>query len=226
MSKFKFMPLLLGALSLTAAHAVSAATAGRDRTLSVRIENISTDRTLKLPDGSTKRVPVAPGAYAVVTQGRPIFQKGKPALRNGLEALSEDGDAAALITSLQKRKDVREAGVIVPGQSLAFTPRPGDRIIFASIFVASNDLFYGTGPEGIALFDASRRPIMGDVTAQISLWDAGTERNEVPGAGPNQGPRQKSPNTGVTENAAVKRVNDGFTYPEVSEVLRVTIGID
>ena len=30
------------------------------RTLSVLIENVSNDRTLKLPTGKTKRVPVAP----------------------------------------------------------------------------------------------------------------------------------------------------------------------
>ena len=55
------------------------------------------------------------------------------------------------------------------------------------------------------------------------LWDAGTEVNEEPGVGLNQAPRQAGPNTGMTENGIVKMVNDGYTYPAVSEVIRVTI---
>ena len=60
----------------------------------------------------------------------------------------------------------------------------------------------------------------------ISLWDAGTEVNQEPGLGPDQAPRQKAPNTGASERKPVqlvKDVKDGFTYPKVSEVLRVTI---
>ena len=38
--------------------------------------------------------------------------------------------------------------------------------------------------ELIALFDASGRPISGDVSSALGLWDAGTEVNEEPGVGP------------------------------------------
>ena len=80
--------------------------------------------------------------------------------------------------------------------------------------------------EGIALFDASGKPVAGDVTSQILLWDAGTEVNEEPGLGPNQAPLQAAPNTGPAEHGVVRpisEVNDGFHYPTVAEVLRVTI---
>jgi hypothetical protein len=90
------------------------------------------------------------------------------------------------------------------------------------MFGQSNDLFYAPGEKGIALF-ANGRPVSGDVTSQLVLWDAGTEVNEEPGFGPNQAPRQGAPNTGTPEKKAVGPVKDGFTYPKVGDVLRVTI---
>jgi hypothetical protein len=45
-----------------------------------------------------------------------------------------------------------------------------------------------------------RKPIAGDITSQILLWDAGTEVNEEPGLGPNQAPLQPAPNTGPVEH--------------------------
>jgi hypothetical protein len=108
-------------------------------------------------------------------------------------------------------------GDIWPGQAFEFriTAKPGERLTFATMFAQSNDLF-----------DASGKPIRGDVTSQILLWDAGTEVNEEPGLGPNQAPLQAAPNTGPAENGVVRpitEVKDGFHYPTVPQVLRVTI---
>ena len=61
------------------------------------------------------------------------------------------------------------------------------------------------------------------ITGEIVLWDAGTEVNEEPGIGPNQAPRQAGPNSGATEGGVVRMVDDGYVYPELSNVLRVTI---
>ncbi len=52
------------------------------------------------------------------------------------------------------------------------------------------------------------------MTAQLALWDAGTELNEEPGLGPNQGPRQATPDAGVSEKNAVAHVRDKYTYPD------------
>ena len=84
------------------------------------------------------------------------------------------------------------------------------------MFGQSNDLFY-SNDRPIALFDAAGKPVRGDMTAQLSLWDAGTEVNEEPGLGPNQGPRQKTPDAGVAEHQAVAHVRDKFTYPSTAE---------
>jgi hypothetical protein len=58
------------------------------------------------------------------------------------------------------------------------------------------------------------------------LWDAGTEVNEEPGIGPSQGPRQKAPNTGETENGVVRNAKDvkyGAAFANVSSVMRIAI---
>ena len=58
------------------------------------------------------------------------------------------------------------------------------------------------------------------------MYDAGTETNEFPGAGLNQVIRQSGPDTGDEENGVVtdvSNVGDGFSYPAVSEIIRVTI---
>src|SRR5262249_16857846 len=119
-------------------------------------------------------------------------------------------------------------GAIWPGLHFEFkvTAKPGERLTIAAMFVQSNDLFYAPREEGIALFDAGGKPIGGDVTSQILLWDAGTEVNEEPGLGPNQAPLQPAPNTGPAEHGVVRpitEVKDGFHYPTVPAVLRVTI---
>lgn len=91
------------------------------------------------------------------------------------------------------------------------------------MFVQSNDLLFAPDPKGIDLFDAAKMPKSGDVTGDVMLWDAGTEVNEAPGAGPNQAPRQAAANTGPGENDVVHPVSDGFTYPVVREVIQVLV---
>ncbi|MEZ5357241.1 MAG: spondin domain-containing protein [Candidatus Zixiibacteriota bacterium] len=103
------------------------------------------------------------------------------------------------------------------------TASPGDHLSFTSMFGQSNDLFYAPGAVGIPLFKWGRRPISGDVTKFVRLWDAGTEVNQEPGLGPDQAPRQSGPNTGETENKRVLPVHDQYTYPKTKDVIKVTI---
>jgi hypothetical protein len=112
-----------------------------------------------------------------------------------------------------------------PGDAYVFTitAMPGDRLSLATMFVQSNDLFFAPAEAGIALFDSSGNPESGDITGMVLLWDAGTEVNESPGIGPNQAPRQAGADTGDTENGTVKQVNDGYPYPDVDQVVRITL---
>ena len=102
--------------------------------------------------------------------------------------------------------------------------RPGDKLSLATMFVQSNDLFYAPTGAGIDLFDGMGQPISGNVADQLVLWDAGTEANEAPGAGPNQAPRQSGPDTGPADSdAAVRQVDDGYAYPDPTDVIAVLL---
>jgi hypothetical protein len=191
--------------------------------------------------GSRTGVPVilAPGAWAVHTEDAPLFTSGQPDSGEGLEALAEDGDPSGLEAALGSKVGVVSSGIfntpagaggpgpVVPGASyeFQFSAFPGSKLSFATMFVQSNDLFYAPDEMGIALFGAYGNAVSGDVTSEVMLWDAGTEVNQRPGVGPDQPPRQAGANTGADENGAVGLVSDGYTYPDVSESIRVTISV-
>ncbi len=194
--------------------------------------------TAYLDENSGLNTPFSPGLWAVQRAGfTPLFEVGVPDNGKGLEGIAEDGNPVNLLRSFRNDAGVKYSRVfntpagaggpapIFPGEAYEFEvpARAGDYLQFATMFIQSNDLFVGPAPEGIALFDQSGNPISGDVTEYVELWDAGTEVNEFPGAGPNQAPRQAGPNTGITENGNVRLADDGYTYPELSEVIKITI---
>jgi hypothetical protein len=203
----------------------------------VRIENVSTPSTLRSANGMTAPAPNSPGVWVLQTQPARLFVVGKLDRGWGLESQAEDGDPSALATHCMHHQGVVASGVFnepvgdekpgpaLPGKAYEFTvmAKPGQRLAFTTMFGQSNDLFFSPGEAGIALFDAKGRPAGGDVTGQVMLWDAGTEVNEEPGFGPNQAPRQAKPNTGPAEKRAVGEVKDGFHYPRVADVLKVTV---
>jgi hypothetical protein len=117
---------------------------------------------------------------------------------------------------------------IPPGasQNFNFNAGKGSYLSFATMFVKSNDLFYGFSDSGLELYDANGDAITGDVTMNVSLWDAGTEVNQEPGEGDNQPMNQTGPNTGEDENGTIHIVNDNFTYPMTTAVIKVTLAHD
>jgi hypothetical protein len=123
------------------------------------------------------------------------------------------------------------SGMLQSGRYYEFTidARPGDRLSLASMIGQSNDGLIATGPEGIALFDANHDPLTGNVTGQLALWDAGTEVNEEPGLGRNQGVRQGAPHAGDPERRPVRAMSDaefGALWPPVSKMVRVTVRVE
>jgi len=190
-------------------------------TFAITIRNASTPDTLILPDGKATAAPIAPGLYAVVRGDTKLFKRNEAA-GHALESLAEDGDAAALLAAIKDIDGVVGADMFVPGLPLTVKAEPGDRFVFATMFVQSNDKFFAPDPAGIDLFEG-HAPIAGDLTSKIILWDAGTEKDETPGAGPNQAPRQAGPNTGPDERGVVAAAADGFAYPAVSNVIQLTV---
>ena len=224
---------------LLAVVSASTAAAADKTTFHVRIENVSTPTTLRSASGGTAPAPNSPGLWVVHSGKHVVFTSGTPDRGVGLEAQAEDGNPAALAEAAKRAKGVVASGVFdtpvgddkagpaLPGKAYEFTfqASPGQRLTLTTMFGQSNDLFYAPGDDGIALFQDGH-PISGDLTARLHLWDAGTEVNEEPGFGPNQAPRQAAANSGPSEHQPVRRiedVRDGFNYPPVEQVLRVTI---
>ena len=231
-----------------------AATNGPGTTFEVRIENVAR-RALKLSSGGAADIPFSPGVWVIHTGANPILTPGEEAPRVGLEGLAEAGMADAFAPNLRSLNGVRSSGafstplgrargkmgpspsdgggrnvsrMLQVGQRFEFTvvAQPGDRLTIALMIAQSNDGLVAPGKDGIALFDASGRPLSGDITTQLGVWDAGTEVNEDPGLGPNQGLRQGAAHAGDPERAPVRPLGEspfGDRWPRVTGLLRVTI---
>jgi hypothetical protein len=88
----------------------------------------------------------------------------------------------------------------------------------------SDDWFFGTEPEGIALFDEAGNPVNGDVSDHVGIYDAGTELDEQLAIGPDTGPQQPAPNTGAADPVAQVRAVSAARYGQpASAHLRVTL---
>jgi len=185
--------------------------------------------------------PLAPVAWAVHDTSMPFFTNGSADAGLGLESLAEDGDPLALEATLTGTSTVRMAGAAVtpvgqgspgvaqPGAMYRFTfdAEPGDFLSLATMLVQTNDLFFSFDDTGLALFDDAGVPVTGDVSAMVSLWDAGTEANQWPGAGEDQPLQQAAPNTGAADPTNVVRpVDDGFPYPPTESIIQVTIAAE
>jgi len=238
----KHRTLLLGLALLTACClaqlTVAVATHKPTATnFSVRVENISNAEGMTASNGDKFPFALSPGMFVLSEKNAPLFTEGKPA-RNGLEMQAEDGDPSGLVASLVARHHssnlhgvfnmpvgTMAAGPIRLGDSYEFTvtAMPGMKLFMTQMFGQSNDWFYAPGANGIALFDSKGNPVSGDITDQFYLWDAGTEKDEEIGIGPNQGPRQKGTNAGDAENGVVHRVNDARWTAKNKEFFRVTI---
>lgn len=204
----------------------------------VRIENVSNPEGMMASNGVRFPFALSPGAFVLGNKNTALFTEGKPSRANGLEMQAEDGDPSGLVKSLEAMHHssnlhgvfntpvkAMAAGPIRPGDGyeFTFTAMPGTRLFLTQMFGQSNDWFYAPDANGIALFDTRGNPLNGDVTDKMILWNAGTEVDEEIGIGPNQGPRQKGPNTGENERGVVRRVRDDRFTGKNFEFFRITI---
>ncbi|MGE0353061.1 MAG: spondin domain-containing protein [Gemmatimonadales bacterium] len=231
-----FRPTMLAMAALLTAGTGAAQQQAATK-FTIRIENTTSAPVLKLAGGGAAPFVMAPVLWAVHDLREPVFTVGTADRRQGLETLAETGNPEPLVKALTGKRGIRAAGAmavpvgemaggpLTPGKAYEFSvmARPGDRLSLAWMFGQSNDLFYGLSSYGVPLFDANGMARSGDFTRYVMLYDAGTEVNEEPGSGPNQAPRQKMANDGVSENGFVRPVNDQFQYPVIGTVMKVTV---
>jgi hypothetical protein len=230
----KVLSVTVGAILSVAG--VAAGNADEPTKFTVRVENITKPDAFTASNGVKWSLAFSPGAAVLHTDKAPIFTEGKKDRGKGLEAQSEDGDPSMLAEALQGGKGIKSVtvfntpvgasapGPITPGASyeLTISAMPGDRLSLTLMMGQSNDWFYAPAESGIELFK-NGKAISGDITSEIMMWDAGTEVDQEPGIGSEQGPRQKRPNAGKAENGVVHKIQDGKLYSTAFSVMRVTI---
>jgi hypothetical protein len=201
----------------------------------VRIDNISMAGEFTASNGTKWTLPFSPGVFAVTSKGNPIFATGAHDRKQGLRSLAEDGDPFTLATFIEHAYLGSGAFLvpvggskpkgILPGESFEFfaVAQPGQQLYLATMNGQSNDWFYGT-PAGITLFDGNGKPIGGDATSSVKLYDAGTEADQELGIGSTQGPRQPHPRYGPDDsNPIVRLATSDKRFLDPTQVLRVTV---
>lgn len=114
--------------------------------------------------------------------------------------------------------------LIMPGSSVSihFSASFGQAVSFAAMYGFSNDLFFAPKNPGITVYDDQKKPIEGDVSDQVMLWDNGTRINEQPG------PALEHP--GVAQSSPIKMINGnddaGNSYLPASKLVKATLKYD
>jgi len=214
----------------TMAGDMDADTTGDTTRFTVTIENISNAEGI-LPS------PISPGAWAVHDDSVTFFTADDTASA-GFELLAEDGDPSTLSTELDglsltgkgvfNTPDGGSMGPAFPGDVYSFefdvpNTMTGARLSLATMFVQSNDWLLTAPPAGIELFDGTGAAISGDVTDQLGLWDAGTERDQAPGFGLTQAPRQPEGNYGPAEGVVAEWDDTTRATPVAAGILDFSV---
>lgn len=196
--------------------------------------------------GSSVASGISPVFYALHNENWSLFQPNSPASA-GVEAIAEDGNSSILVAEESVKPGVTMAaaatipvgkqgpGAAAPGEMYTFHVTPSATARYfsvATMFGQSNDAFLGFGPEGVELADASGAvrsevEINADLERKLVLWDAGTEENQVPGAGGFTGPFQPGPDSGPADpTPGVRRYGDStndLAGPRAGGVLEVKV---
>jgi hypothetical protein len=227
------MTLADAATSMNSCHSMKPGTGAH--CFKVRIDNITTPNEFIASNGTKWSLPFSPGVFVVTSAPNPIYAVSKRDRGLGLQAQSEDGDPTTLAGNVEKAYPGSGAFLIpvggskpkgiLPGESFEFyvVANPEQKLYFTTMHGQSNDWFYST-PSGILLFDASRKPIGGDVTSKVQLYDAGTEADQELGIGSTQGPRQPHPRYGPADtNPLVRLATTDPRFVDVTKDMRVTV---
>lgn len=209
---------------------VRASVEGASVTLS--FENVSEERGLFVTS-------ISPLFWMVHDESVRLFEDGAPAPDNGLETLAEEGDARPLANWAVNRAGVLERGITLgpagtdrfglahPGDRFEITVRADaahPRLSVATGLPSANDAFLAFPGQGIRLVGDDGRPraaadLEREILRSLTVWDAGTEANEVPGAGLHAGGRTGEPNFGAPDpDARVRRYDDATNDLEQSSV--------
>lgn len=208
----------------------------------IKFENISKTPSFTAANGSKVVTGFSSLIGAVHEENEVFFTLNTKDRGMGLADLAENGDPGPLTQSLRLNAGVEilgianepssgSRGVLTPNESFSLilsTINPSANLSIAASFIQANDIIVSTRPSGIPLFGADGSPLSGNITAFFDFYDVGTEVNQAPGIGNAQVLRQgaapaNQTSAGARENGVVRKINDGFFYPAVTESIRVTV---
>ncbi len=131
-------------------------------------------------------------AYVHTGEQTPLFTRNEPITTdNGLEELAEDGSNEKAFNYLNAMENVTALASdtpATPGQTMVFEIEavPGQRLNFATMLISANDWFISNNQAGITLFEEDGTPLDSFDLSKNYLYDAGTEVDQVIGAGNGQ----------------------------------------
>lgn len=189
----------------------------------ITLENVSEQRGLIVTR-------ISPLFWAVHDETVRLFEVGAPAPDNGLESLAEESGIHEISMWAIAASGIRTWGVADQplGTDRHGVAEPDDRfqlvvepdgahpfLSFAAMVVVSNDAFLALPPSGVRLLEEDGTPraaadVEREILASLTVWDAGTEENEVPGAGLNVSPQPSGPNAGAPDHDPRVRRYDDF----------------
>lgn len=115
-------------------------------------------------------------------------------------------------------------GTIAPGESVSirFNAGTGQRLMFATMYGYSNDIFFAPENPGLELFNEHGVAYTGDVSSKIHMWDNGTRVNVQPGA--------DITHPGTAEDGTIKKIEQedaqGNLYRPASELVKLNLSFD
>ena len=163
----------------------------------------------------------------------PLFNIDNSDFGMGMEQLAEDGDEQSLLTNLKSAgRDTNVLGALntqlgsaKPGEmfEVKLKAAPGDRLAIAMMYSMSNDWYFASPPDGIALF-LGENPRWEEVTPDLRLYDLGTEEDQELDVGLAVGTQQAAPATGRPDRTTNVRevLQDRYTTP-INQHIRVTL---
>lgn len=115
--------------------------------------------------------------------------------------------------------------LILPGQqvSFSFSAAKGQTLTFATMYGWSSDLFFAPENPGISLYGADGKPVEGDVSSQLRLWDDGTRINQKPGAA---NPHTAAPDLHGVVTAINGMDTQGFSYLSANKLIKATLAYE
>ncbi|HVJ21465.1 MAG TPA: spondin domain-containing protein, partial [Polyangiaceae bacterium] len=191
--------------------------------LTVTLKNV-TDKSLAL------RTPLSSVFYALHSSDWQLFVPDAQS-RPGLKALATAGDAATLVAERTGEDGLDElgsvAGPLLPGDSVSFTvaaTAAAPLLTFATMVMETNDAFIAPPNTGIALLDDDGQPrsddeLEAEIRRNLTVWDAGAERDEAVGGGEYQPARGEGGNGDLIPTIRRYHFFDQFESQEEDDCL-------